>query len=161
MFRKIITGLSLTCLLSGGCKRVDAPVPPQPPPIPQPQPQPNPQPQPQDIDPNSPEKIIGFNITFDQMEKDIIGKWVTLDNSHRWVFRPGDLISLTKAGTGNPTILSRTEVVIDAHVTSISLQSPGTQLSGLVKLRYEQVDGKWFMTEVMRVSVDNYNLKNK
>lgn len=166
MFRKAFTYFILPYLFLTGCQQ-NNPVPPQPPPIPQPGPNPTPpgptpQPTPDiDIDPNAPEKIIGFNVTFEQMQKDIVGKWVTLDSSHRWIFRQGDTISLSKVGASTPTVLSKTEVVVDARVVSTSPSSPGTQLSEYVKLRYEQVDGNWFMTEVIRVSIDNYTLKKK
>lgn len=161
MSRKIFIILSLVCLLVIGCKRTDGPIPPQPPPIPSPQPIPKPEPD-INIDPNSPEKIVSFNVTFEQMQKDIIGKWITLNNSQRWLFRQGDSISITKASNSSTiTVISNIEVVVDARIVSTSPQSPGTQLSGFIKIRYEQVDGNWFMTEVIRVSIDNYNLSNR
>jgi hypothetical protein len=144
--------VSLTCLFFSGCRHNDGPIPPQPPPIPTPEPPQPPLPPDIDIDPNAPEKIVGFNVTFEKMQKDIVGKWVTLDSSHRWNFLQGDSVNLSKLGDSSLTVISRNEVIVDANVIATSPRSPGTQLSGVLKLRYEQVDGRWFLTEVIRIS---------
>lgn len=155
MFRKVISICLLACLISSGCRPniYVPPAPPAPPPIPVPSPGPSPVVPDVDIDPNSPEKNIGFNVTLIQMEKDIIGKWITLDSSRRWFFSQGDFINLDNNGLEKPVVLSNNEVIVNTRIMSISPKSPGVKLSGTIKLRYEQVDGKWSLTEVIRTSL--------
>lgn len=146
-----------------GCNRGQPPVP-QPPPIPQPGPGPTPQPPVPpgpdvEIDPNAPERLIGFNVTYPQMEKDIVGKWVTLNDNTRWSFKANDTLSLSPVSANPPTVMSKTEVVVLAQVKAVSGTNPNEKLSGFIKLRYEQVDGKWFMTEVIRLNADRFTVK--
>lgn len=159
MFRNVITTVIMGLVVLAGCRQRTEPVTPTPKPPPIPAPGPTPAPIPDvDIDPNDPETITKFNVTFEQMQKDIVGKWVTLNSSQRWTFHPNDQISLSKVGDSTPTVLSKTHVVVDTRVIA---SRPGSDvtLSGFIKLRYEQVDGKWFLTEVIRVTVDKYTTK--
>jgi len=124
VFKHILTILLVASVLSCGCQGV-APNDPT----------------------NVPEKVVPYNVTLDQMKADLVGHWVTLDSNKRWTFTRDEEISL--ALIDEPDEVDARTVVSNVRVMSKPTATPNVYLCGFMKIRYEMVDGHWYLTEVL------------
>lgn len=120
MFKYGLTMLLATMLTTAGC----VPASPTPP------------------DPVQPEKTAPYNVTLDKMRADLVGRWIILDNNKRYTFEASDKIALGEVDqdvVDDRTVVTVVKIVVNGDSPQF--------LDGYLKLRYEMVDGNWFMTQ--------------
>lgn len=97
-------------------------------------------------DPSDLEKVVPYSKTVDQIKADMVGHWVTMANNRRWLFTKDDKIELTQVDVDK--VDART-VVTAFRINATNPKSPDVVLSGFIKVRYEMIDGSWYLTELL------------